>query len=127
MQGDLYFDGVHETDRGIFAVIMSTATDGNFADVYGETAEDAEKNARELIALANIGEHYHERAQSVAKLTARFVLFRDSQMAAFETAHEAAIFLWGREVEKWNVLKDGVPVYLPTLKISEIERILEQD
>lgn len=54
IHGDLYFDGVHENECGSFGVIMSTDIDGNLADVYGETPEEAEANARALIALATV-------------------------------------------------------------------------
>lgn len=54
-----YFDGTHEyneddpDDRGNFAIIMAHGVDGNVADVYGETVEDAERTARQIISVMN--------------------------------------------------------------------------
>lgn len=126
MYGDLYFDGVHESERGFFGVIMSTAVDGNFADVYGETREQAEIITRQMITLINIGQHFLDKGESVKKLTALYILFRDTTLIGFETAHEVAIFLWGRKIEKWNILKNGELVQLPTLTILEIEKLLDE-
>lgn len=52
---DLYIDGTHETDRGWFAVVMHPGIDGNFADVYGESEEDALKNANDLLTMVKFG------------------------------------------------------------------------
>ncbi len=50
MLDQLYFDGVCETDeRSPFAIVCSHSIDGNVMDVYGETGEDAQKTAEEII------------------------------------------------------------------------------
>jgi hypothetical protein len=54
MDGELYFDGLNRgTERGPFVIICSTGTDGNVADVYGETDEEAEEAARTIISCVN--------------------------------------------------------------------------
>ncbi len=52
----LYLEGVHETERGWFAVIMYAGIDGNFADVYGESEIDALSNAEHLLMLCKLND-----------------------------------------------------------------------
>lgn len=51
--GELYIDGTHEDERGHLAVICGTGIDGNIADVYGETQDDAIETAEYFIKLSN--------------------------------------------------------------------------
>ena len=52
--GELYLDGVVlDVERGPFAIICSRGIDGNIADVYGETPEEAERAARHIIRAVN--------------------------------------------------------------------------
>jgi hypothetical protein len=52
--GELYFDGARDNpDLGPVAVICMHGIDGNLADVYGETVEEAEAAAKRLVQLVN--------------------------------------------------------------------------
>lgn len=54
MLDQLYFDGsVDDEERGPFAIICSHGIDGNVADVYGESIEEAEETARRIISICN--------------------------------------------------------------------------
>lgn len=54
MMGELYFDSVNDrTERGAFAIICSRGVDGNIADVYGETVEEAMHTAMHIIQAVN--------------------------------------------------------------------------
>lgn len=52
--GELYFDGVGMDEaRGAVAFICARGIDGNLADVYGESSEEAERAARHIIRALN--------------------------------------------------------------------------
>lgn len=40
---------IEDSDRGTFAIICSHSVDGNVADVYGETTEEAKAAAEEIL------------------------------------------------------------------------------
>jgi len=51
---EYYIAGEHEdSERGPFVVICSHFIDGNIADVYGETIEEAREMAQTIVDLLN--------------------------------------------------------------------------
>lgn len=46
---DFYIESVINNERGWVAIVMRPGTDGNFADVYGETEQAARQAAEALI------------------------------------------------------------------------------
>jgi hypothetical protein len=54
MFGELYLEGVYDNaERGPMAIICGRGVDGNVADVYGETREDASIHALYIIHSVN--------------------------------------------------------------------------
>jgi hypothetical protein len=54
MFGELFLDGVVEDkERGAFAIICSHGIDGNIADVYGASSEEAREAAKYIIRTLN--------------------------------------------------------------------------
>lgn len=51
--GDCYVIGPFEDNRGDYAIILSTGVDGNVADVYGETPEQAMESAQVIVNCLN--------------------------------------------------------------------------
>lgn len=53
-EAEYYIGSEHEdSDRGPFVVILSYYVDGNIADVYGETIEEARAMAQRIVDLLN--------------------------------------------------------------------------
>ena len=53
-EAEYYIGAENEDDeRGPFVVILSYYTDGNVADVYGETLEEARATAQRIVDLLN--------------------------------------------------------------------------
>lgn len=118
---DVYLACAHRDKKGAFVTIKIKSSNNILANVYGSDTAEAIKNAKELIATVNIGSAFIRE-----RLPAMFVVWRDNVLMTFNTAHEVAIFLWGREVAEWHILKDGIVVSpITSLNISEIERHLE--
>lgn len=119
---ETYLAGVRgEEDSGFRGCIYVKNVEGTLAEVYGTSHTEAKKKALELIAIVNIGSAFLRE-----RLPAKFVVYRDNVLMTFNTAHEVAVFLWGREVTKWYILKDGIVVSpILFLNISDIERYLE--
>lgn len=121
---DLYLAGIWGNEDGTFvrAAVKAKGIEGTLLDVYGTSHTEAKKKALELIAIINIGSAFLRE-----RMPAMFVVWRDNVLMTFNTAHEVAIFLWGREVAEWHILKDGIVVSpITSLNISEIERYLEE-
>jgi hypothetical protein len=63
MFGELYLEGVYDdAERGPFAIICGRGIDGNVADVYGETREDASLHA--LFIIHSVNDRLEREAQA---------------------------------------------------------------